>query len=127
IAESELHTIKSNKRSAYHRKRRRWERVKSVVDETRAGEFNGLVVASFTDYTSILGHLVPLLAGGSQVVVYSPNIEPLAELADYYSTARRTAFINTPVEERRVPSKEFPVDPTLLLPPTVQTGRIRRW
>ncbi|KAJ9616995.1 tRNA (adenine(58)-N(1))-methyltransferase non-catalytic subunit trm6 [Cladophialophora chaetospira] len=127
IADSDLSKMKSNKRSAYCRKRKRWERVKSVVDETRAGGFSGLIVASFTEPTSILRHLVPLLAGGSQVVVYSPNVEPLVELADYYSTARRTAFINTPADERIVPRKDFPVDPTLLLAPMVQTARVRKW
>ncbi|OQU94935.1 hypothetical protein CLAIMM_01213 [Cladophialophora immunda] len=127
IPDSELARMKSNRRSAYYRKRRRWERVKNVVDETQAGGFNGLIVASFTDPASTLRHLVPLLAGGSQVVVYSPHAEPLVELADYYSTARRTAFINTPLEQRTVPSEDFPVDPTLLLAPTVQTARVRKW
>ncbi|KIX09809.1 uncharacterized protein Z518_00890 [Rhinocladiella mackenziei CBS 650.93] len=127
IPAEELAKIKSNKRSAYYRKRRRWERIKSIVDETRAGGFNGLVVASFSDPISILRHLVPLLAGGSQVVVYSPNIEPLVQLADYYFPARRTAFINTPEDRRCVPSEDFPVDPTLLLPPIVQTARVRKW
>ncbi|EXJ93990.1 tRNA (adenine-N(1)-)-methyltransferase non-catalytic subunit [Capronia coronata CBS 617.96] len=127
IPPEELAKAKSNRRSAYFRKRRRWERVKTVVDETRAGGFDGLIVASYTDSVSILRPLVPLLAGGSQVVVYSPNVEPLVELADLYSTARKTAFINTPQEERRVPSEDFPVDPTLLLAPTVQTARVRQW
>ncbi|KAG9792276.1 putative eukaryotic translation initiation factor 3, gamma subunit, partial [Aureobasidium melanogenum] len=123
----ELSQAKSNRRSAYYRKRRRWERVKMVVDETREGGFNGLIVASYTDPVSILRHLVPLLAGGSQVVVYSPNVEPLVRLADAYSTGRKTAFINTPEDERRVPSEDFPVDPTLLLAPSLQTARARQW
>ncbi|EXJ92238.1 hypothetical protein A1O3_00788 [Capronia epimyces CBS 606.96] len=127
IAPEELANAKSNRRSAYYRKRRRWERVKTVVDETRAGDFNGLIVASYTDPVSILQHLVPLLAGGSQVVVYSPSVEPLVRLADLYSTARRTAFINAPAEEKRVPSEDFPVDPTLLLGASVQTARVRQW
>ncbi|KAL2413214.1 tRNA (adenine(58)-N(1))-methyltransferase non-catalytic subunit trm6 [Exophiala dermatitidis] len=122
----ELCQAKSNRRSAYFRKRRRWERVKTVVDETREGDFNGLIVASYTDPVSILRHLVPLLAGGSQVVVYSPNVEPLVRLADVYSTGRKTAFINTPEDERRVPSEDFPVDPTLLLAPALQTARARQ-
>lgn len=122
-----LSSWKSSKRSSYYRKRRRWERTKSVIDSTRAGGFNGLIIASFTSPASILHHAVPLLAGAAQVVVYSPHIEPLVELADCYSTARRTAFINTPVESRNVPSKDFPVDPTLLLSPMLQTARVRRW
>lgn len=122
-----LAKAKSNKRGAYFRKRRRWERVKSVVDETRAGEFNGLVVATLADPTSVLRHVAPLLAGGSQVVVYSPHVEPLAELADNYSTARRTLWLSKPEEDRKVPSDEFPVDPTTLLAPSVQTSRVRKW
>jgi tRNA (adenine-N(1)-)-methyltransferase non-catalytic subunit len=125
IPAEELAQAKSNRRSAYYRKRRRWERVKNLVHETKEGGFNGLVVASFTDPVSILRHLVPLVAGGGQVVVHSPHIEPLAKLADYYSTARRTAFINTPEEQRQ--PRDFPVDPTLLLVPTVQTARVRKW
>ena len=122
-----LSAWKSSKRSTYYRRRRRWERTKSVIDSTRSGGFHGLVIASFTNPVSILHHAVPLLAGSAQVVVYSPHIEPLVQLADCYSTARRAAFINTPVESRKVPSEDFPVDPTLLLAPMVQTARARRW
>lgn len=118
---------KSSKRSGYYRKRRRWTRIKSVVDSTRRGGFHGLVLATLTSPVSILHHAVPLLAGSAQVVVYSPHIEPLAELADLYSTARRTAFLNTPEHRRLVPSEDFPLDPTLLLSPTVQTVMLRRW
>lgn len=127
VAQEEISLWKSSKRSTYYRKRRRWERTKSVIDTTRLGNFNGLVIASFTNPVSILHHAVPLLAGAAQVVVYSPNIEPLVELADCYSTARRTAFLNTPTEQRTVPSEDFPVDPTLLLAPMVQTARVRKW
>jgi tRNA (adenine-N(1)-)-methyltransferase non-catalytic subunit len=127
VSQEVLSTWKSSKRSTYFRKRRRWERTKSVIDSTRSGGFNGLVIASFTNPVSILHHAVPLLAGAAQVVVYAPHIEPLAQLADCYSTARRTAFINTPVETRKVPSNDFPLDPRLLLAPMVQTARVRRW
>lgn len=120
-------TWKSSKRSAYWRKRRRWERIKSVVDETRAGGFTGLVVSSWTSAPSILHHLVPLLSGAAQVVVYNPHVEALVELADLYSTGRRTAFISAPEETRQVPSDDFPLDPTLLLGANVQTARVRRW
>jgi tRNA (adenine58-N1)-methyltransferase non-catalytic subunit len=118
---------KGSKRSAYYRKRRRWTRIKSVIDSTRQGGFHGLILATLTSSISILHHAVPLLAGGAQVVVYSPHIEPLSELADLYSTARRTAFINTPEDDRIVPSEDFPLDPTLLLVPSVQTARLKRW
>lgn len=100
-----------------------------IVDETRSGRFNGLIIASYTSALSIMHHLVPLLAGGAQIVVYNPHIEPLVELADLYSTARRTAFIQLDESDpqREVPSEDFPVDPTFLLTPGVQTGRVRRW
>jgi tRNA (adenine-N(1)-)-methyltransferase non-catalytic subunit len=124
-----LHTWKSSKRSIYHRKRRRWERIRTIIDTTRLGSFNGLILASYTSAPSILHRLVPLLAGGAQIAVYSPYIEPLVTLADLYSTARRTAFIQMGEEDpmRKVPSEDFPVDPTLLLTPSVQTGRVRKW
>ena len=31
------------------------------------------------------------------------------------------------MESRKVPSEDFPVDPTLLLAPMVQTARVKRW
>ncbi|MCJ1363937.1 tRNA (adenine(58)-N(1))-methyltransferase non-catalytic subunit trm6 [Acarospora aff. strigata] len=122
-----LTTWKSGKRATYHRKRRRWERIKSVVDETRAGGFDGLVVASAMNPTTVLQHTIPLLRGAAQVVVYSPTIEPLVELADYYSTARRTAFVTSPPDPSDLPNEDFPLDPTLLLAPIVQTARVRSW
>ena len=125
----EMATWKSGRRGNYYRKRRRWERVKGAVDETRAGGFDGLIIASVMQPTSILQHLVPLLRGGAQVVVYSPTIAPVAELNDFYSPARRTAFMSIPLEQRQneVPSEDFPVDPTLLLATTIYTARARPW
>jgi tRNA (adenine-N(1)-)-methyltransferase non-catalytic subunit len=146
-----LDSYKPSKRGNYYRKRGRYERVRSVVDETRAGGFDGLIVATQMDPPSVLQHAVPLLAGGAQVVVYSPAIEPLVHLADLYSTARRTAFIKRKSElaEKREQQKheqqqkqhgdsaddedgatltsEFPLDPSLLLGPTLQTSRVRHW
>ncbi|EGE86592.2 tRNA (adenine-N(1)-)-methyltransferase non-catalytic subunit [Blastomyces dermatitidis ATCC 18188] len=155
-----LASWKPSKRGMYYRKRRRWNRVRSVVDETRAGGFDGLIVASLMDPTSILKHTIPLLSGSAPVVVYAAHIEPLVRLADFYSTARRTAYINfmraarqqeqtattgtssngtcnhTELEQdagnakspsAAVNESDFPVDPTLLLAPTIQTSRVRPW
>ena len=152
VPDSTLATWKPSKRGLYHRKRRRWDRVRRVVDETRAGGFDGLVVVSPMDPTSIFKHAVPLLAGSAPVTVYSPHVEPLVKLADLYSTARRTGYINMsrkrkiaqPIEEpsslqnNQATSNEddennydedeyFPVNPTLLLAPTIQTSRIQPW
>jgi tRNA (adenine-N(1)-)-methyltransferase non-catalytic subunit len=91
---------------------------------------------------SVLKHAVPLLAGSASVVVYSPTIEPLTELIDLYSTARRTTYVNRKreVEEQKRQEQpdqttldlseldaEFPVDPSILLAPTIETARIRPW
>lgn len=127
VSDEVLRSWKSGKRGNYHRKRRRWERVKSIVDEVRMGGFDGLIIASAMELTSILHHTVPLLRGAAQVVIYSPHIEPLAKLADYYSTARRTAFVKEPLGPDMLPTEDFPVDPTLLLTPTIQTARCRPW
>lgn len=127
ISDETLHTLKSGKKGNYYRKRRRWERVKSVVDATRAGGFDGLVVASLMDPATILHHTVPLLRGGAQVVVYSPNVEPLAELADCYSTTRRTSFQTELPDVADFPNKDFPLNPTLLLSPAIHTARCRAW
>ena len=126
-SEEVLQTWKSGKRSNYFRKRRRWERIKFVVDETRAGGFDGLIVASVMNPVSILRHTIPLLRGAAQVVVYSSSVEPLVELGDYYSTGRRTAFIQNPPDPDSMPTEDFPLNPTLLLAPTIQTARCRSW
>lgn len=153
IPDSELATYKTNKRSGYYRKRNRWARVRSVVDETRAGEFDGLIVASLMDPIGIVKYVAPLLSGSAPVVIYSPSVEPLTELMDLYSTPRKSAYVFRKRElEERAPQQstsreseepsqndeplsvdlseleqEFPVDPTLLLSPTIQTSRVRPW
>jgi tRNA (adenine-N(1)-)-methyltransferase non-catalytic subunit len=138
IPAEELAELKQSKRSAYYHKRNRWARVKAVVDEGRAGNFDGLIVSTLLEPASVLRTMVPLLAGSAPVVVYSPTIESLVELADMYSTARRTAFINKKRELESQSSEgeavdlsslheEFVVDPTILLPPTLQTSRVRPW
>lgn len=152
LPEDSLVAMKSSKRGNYYRKRRRWERTKRIVDETRAGGFDGLVVASSMEPVTILKECVPLVKGGGQVVVYSPNAEPLVQLCDYYSKERRTAYIarefgpqqqngkKSKLEEDSDDGEEdtngteggdeddnFPVNPTLLLAPSLQTARARQW
>ena len=127
VSEEVLQGWKSGKRSNHFRKRRRWERTKSIVDETRDGGFDGLIIASVMKPVSILQHTVPLLRGAAQVVVYSPTIESLVELADCYSTGRKTAFIQNPPDPGLMPTEDFPINPTLLLAPTIHTARCRSW
>ena len=142
----ELRSWKASRRGTYHRKRRRWARVRHVVDTARAGGFAGLVVATSMDPISVLRHAVPLLAGGAPVAVYSQTVEPLAALADCYSIARRAAWAAdppTPTDPAGADSTpataaaaerdywpgtpEFPLNPSLLLGAAVQTARARRW
>ncbi|KAK5134879.1 hypothetical protein LTR08_005969 [Meristemomyces frigidus] len=130
VAEQELSKWKSGKRGAYFKKRRRWERCRAIVDETRGGGFEGLVIASNMDPTSILPHTISLIRGGGHVVIYSPTPEPLVKVMDLYSKERRTAFTefqashptDTPID-----ADDFPVDPLLLLAPTLQSSRARAW
>ncbi|KAJ5398285.1 hypothetical protein N7509_006398 [Penicillium cosmopolitanum] len=139
IPPAELAALKGSKRSAYHFKRNRWERIKKVVEEARAGSFDGLVVATLLEPASVLKNLVPLLSGSASVAVYSPTVESLVVLMDKYSTTRRTAFINNKRDlEAQSTSgqtdidlsslyEEFELDPTLLLPPTLHRSRVRAW
>ncbi|RMY47221.1 hypothetical protein D0863_15682 [Hortaea werneckii] len=135
VPDTDLAKWKSGKRGTYFKKRRRWERCRTIVDETRAGGFDGLIVASNMDPATILPHTVPLIRGGGHVVVYAPTIEPLVNLMDLYSRERRTAYIqllssknDTSVEsEEEELKRDFPVDPRLLLAPTLQTSRVREW
>lgn len=131
----EVATWKPNRRGNYHRKRRRWARTRYVVDTARAGSFSGLVVASTMDPISVLRPLLPLLASGAPVAIYSPHIEPLAKLADCFSVARRASFVTQPETvgksaeelERWEGTEEFPLNPTLLLGVTLHTSRAKKW
>lgn len=130
VADAELANWKSGKRGTYWKKRRRWERCQHIVHEAQAGGFDGLVVASSMDPVSILPHVVPLVRGGGHVVLYSPTIAPLEKVMDLYSKERRTAYI----QQQQLLSKgdapdpaDFPVDPRLLLAPTLHTSRVRAW
>ncbi|KAF3393664.1 hypothetical protein DPV78_010096 [Talaromyces pinophilus] len=146
VDDATLKAYKPRQRGTYHRKHARWARVRAVVDEVREGGYDGLIVASVMDPDSVLKHLVPLLNGGAPIVVYSPSVELLTNLMDQYSTARRTAYIHKKADlekERRsidpenmdvdLPSiesqlsSEFPLDPTLVLAPMLQTSRVREW
>jgi tRNA (adenine58-N1)-methyltransferase non-catalytic subunit len=137
VAPEELRTWKPNRRSNYHRKRRRWARVKHIVDSTRNGGFSGLVVASTMDPISIMRHAVPLLAGGASIAIYSQSAEPLTALVDCYSIARRAAWSSDPPEEAVGKSSEelenwpgtedFPLNPLLVLGAGIQTSRARKW
>lgn len=137
VSPDELRTWKTNRRGNYHRKRRRWARVRHVVDGARRGGFAGLVVAGTMDPVSVMRHAVPLLAGGAPVAIYSQSVEPLAALVDCYSVARRAAWVASPPPEaaglsaeeleRWEGTPEFPLNPTLVLGAALQTSRVRRW
>ncbi|KAM0276615.1 hypothetical protein ACHAQH_006572 [Verticillium albo-atrum] len=137
ISEEALREYKASRRGNYHRKRRRWARTRFIVDQARAGGFSGLVVASTMDPISIVRAALPLLAGGAPISIYSPTIEPLTQLADCFSKARRAAWSgNPPTDESGAPledlenwpgSDDFPVNPALLIGPNVQTSRAKRW
>ena len=137
VDDDTLMSWKTNKRGNYHRKRRRWARTRHIVDNTRAGGFSGLAVASTMDPISVLRHTLPLLAGGSPVAIYSQSAEPLTALVDCFSLGRRAAWISTPPVEAqdKTPAElvkwegtpDFPLNPTLLLGAGIQTSKARRW
>lgn len=132
-----LASWKTSQRGNYHRKRRRWARMRHIIHTTRAGNFSGLAVASTMDPISILRHTLPLLSGGAPIAIYSPNVEPLAHLADCFSISRRASWISAPpteAEGRTVAelehwegTEDFPLNPTLLLGATIQSSRARKW
>ncbi|PNH76367.1 hypothetical protein VD0001_g1187 [Verticillium dahliae] len=137
IPEETLSGFKASRRGNYHRKRRRWARTRFIVDQARAGGFSGLVVASTMDPISVVRAALPLLAGGAPISIYSPTIEPLTQLADCFSKARRAAWSsNPPTDDDGAPlpdlenwpgSDDFPINPSLLIGPNVQTSRAKRW
>lgn len=132
----EVASWKPNRRGNYHRKRRRWARTRYIADTARAGGFSGLVVASVMDPISVLQPLLPLVASGAPVAIYSPYVEPLAQLADCFSVARRAAFMAQPdiaggrtaeEMERWEGTDDFPLNPALLLGVQLHTSRGRKW
>lgn len=122
----ELALLKSSKRAAHYRKLRRWERTVANVTDTQRGGFDGLLVAGFMELQGILRYAVPLLSGSAQVVVYSPNREAVAEVADLYSSARKAEWIQRG-NAAATPEEEDELDPTLLLAPTIHTTVARRY
>ncbi|KAI1266272.1 Gcd10p family-domain-containing protein [Xylariaceae sp. FL1019] len=133
----EMAKWKTNRRSNFHRKRRRWARTRHIIDATRKGQFSGLVVASTMDAISIMRSCVPLLAGGAPIAIYSPSVEGLTELVDCYSIARRAAWATSmppELEGKSVEEQEnwkgnddFPLNPSLVLGAAIQTSRVRQW
>jgi tRNA (adenine-N(1)-)-methyltransferase non-catalytic subunit len=124
---SELDALKSGKKGAYFRKRRRWARCKAIVDETRAGGFDGLIIASHMASSTILSACIPLLRGSAHISIYSPTIEPLTEIMDLYSKDRKAAFLDHIAADTIPDAEDFPLDPRMVLAPTLQTTRIRPW
>ena len=122
-----LKSWKSGKRGTYWKKRRRWERCRFIVDEAKYGGFDGLIIASKMDPATMLPHIVPLVRGGGHVVIFSPTPEPLINVLDLYSKERRKAYINHLAAGETPEPKDCPVDPRLLLAPTLQTSRVRDW
>ncbi|KAI0192292.1 adenine-N(1)--methyltransferase non-catalytic subunit trm6 [Xylaria flabelliformis] len=133
----EIYSWKTNRRSTYHRKRKRWVKTRHIIDTTRKGEFSGLVVASSMDPISIMRHAVPLLAGGAPIAIYSQSVEALTELADCYSLGRRAAWATNMPEgladktleeqEKWAGNDDFPLNPSLVLGVSIQTSRVRKW
>ncbi|RDI79919.1 hypothetical protein Vi05172_g10198 [Venturia inaequalis] len=130
LSPAQLQALKSGKRGAYFRKRRRWEKTKATVDTTREGGFDALIVASTMDPKAIMKHCVPLVRGGGQIVVYSPSPEPLTILMDMYSRDRKGAYVRllqAGDTEALENEEDFPINPTLVLNPMLQTARAREW
>lgn len=123
----ELALLKSSKRAAHYRKLKRWERTAAIVADTQRGGFDGLLVAGFMELQGILRYAVPLLSGSAQVVVYSPNREAVAEVADLYSSARKAEWIQRGNTAVGAVVEEDELDPTLLLAPTIHTTVARRY
>ncbi|KAF8468271.1 Gcd10p family-domain-containing protein [Kalaharituber pfeilii] len=93
VPESVFRAWKSGKKSAYLRKWRRWERSARTVMETRAGGFDGLLVASWMDVEGLLAHLVPFVRGSGQVVVWRPERESLVRVVDACGKERKGEWL----------------------------------
>lgn len=135
----DLSTLKPGKRASYHRKVRRWERLISTVNEARAGGFDAVLIAAHMAAPGILKALVPLVAGSGQVVVYTPSLQQITEVADLYSSSRRAQWMIRRAEEDEGtadPNNTLPAqddyqdetpDPTLVIAPTVHRMNVRKY
>ncbi|KAK6361737.1 tRNA (adenine(58)-N(1))-methyltransferase non-catalytic subunit trm6 [Orbilia blumenaviensis] len=107
IPEAVLRTLKSVKRSNYHRKCRRQERLLNIVSSTRRGGFDGAIIATGMELSGVINTVTPLLKGSGQIVIYSPSVEPLSEVVDWCSTLRRTEYMRIKKEtEASLPQEE---------------------
>ncbi|KAF3931759.1 hypothetical protein ABW19_dt0200905 [Dactylella cylindrospora] len=93
ISDEILRTMKSVKRSNYHRKMRRQQRLLNIITSTRKGGFDGAIIATGMELSGVINTVVPLLKGSGQLVIYSPSVEPLSEVVDWCSTLRRNEFM----------------------------------
>lgn len=128
LSDEELKALKGGKRSAYYKKWRRFERMREIVADAREGGFDSLIICSsmWRDLEGLLRVLVPLLRGSAEVVIFSPSREPLVQLAERYSSARRSEWVQRS-EEENAKREEDELDPTLLLAPTIHTVAERRF
>lgn len=110
VSESTYKSWRSGKRAAYLRKWRRWERAARAVVEARAGEFDGLLIASWMEVKSLLGYLAPLVRGSGQIVVWRPEREGLVSVVDACGKEMKGDWL------RRKDAGELP-EPQLPQPP----------
>lgn len=86
----------------------------------------------------ILKALVPLVQGSGQVVVYTPSLQQITEVADLYSSARRAQWMirKAELEEGKEEGLKLPEegdwdderpDPTLVIAPTVHRIGVRKY
>jgi len=140
----EIAAMKPGKRSAYHRKFRRWQKISATMAEAREGGFDAALIAGHISAPGALKALVPLVRGSGQVVVYTPTLEQATEIADFYSSARRAQWIlnknpdpsevkaetneeTGPEEEEFTEWNDETPDPTLVLAPTVHRVNVRQY
>ncbi|KAK6528779.1 tRNA (adenine(58)-N(1))-methyltransferase non-catalytic subunit trm6 [Orbilia ellipsospora] len=118
IPEAILRSLKSVKRSNYHRKCRRQERLLNIVASTRQGGFDGAIIATGMELSGVINTVMPLLKGSGQLVIYSPSVEPLSEVVDWCSTLRRNEYMRikkettTTAAENEVQTHVFDPDNT---------------
>ncbi|EGX43549.1 hypothetical protein AOL_s00215g285 [Orbilia oligospora ATCC 24927] len=113
IPDPVLRTLKSVKRSNYHRKCRRQERLLNIVSSTRRGGFDGAIIATGMELSGVINTVTPLLKGSGQLVIYSPSVEPLSEVVDWCSTLRRTEFMRIKKESETSSSSSSLTQPQL--------------
>ncbi|KAK9472886.1 Gcd10p family-domain-containing protein [Dipodascopsis tothii] len=73
--------MKSARRGQYYKRLRRQEELRSIFSHVDGGAFDGLLLATTLDTSSLLQKMIPCVRGSRPIVLYNASKEPLVTTA----------------------------------------------